>query len=100
MKKIKLPYIVLTASLLIALLTWKSYGETEQNPPSTTSSKWRYTVLRYSLRSGASPQGEIAELNNLGKQGWELVSYASETAPVSPTKTGTVHVFYFKRPVP
>ena len=80
-------YLVLAVIVLLGLVGWTSYGQ-KQNQSRTT---WEYISVNgndYQRFKGD------ATLNELGTQGWELVSVATYS-PGDGAQSGTV--FYFKR---
>ncbi len=54
----------------------------------------RYGSAQEAERAGADAGGAVAELNTMGKRGWELVSFAPIASP-----TRDCYVATFKRPL-
>ena len=88
-------FILLTFITLVGTLTWKSYANND--PKQVPSQKWEYRIveLELTLKPGSR---DINMLNEVGKQGWELVEVTSLNRLDRYRKTNLFQVFYFKRP--
>lgn len=75
-------YLVLTVIVLLSVLGWTGYGQKR----STRRPSWEYLTVS----TGEAKYRELAGLNELGTQGWELVSVGTTD------NSGNVPL-YFKR---
>jgi hypothetical protein len=69
-------FLMLAAIALIVLGGWSGYGQKQQSPSRTV---WEYKIVN---------ESEKVSLNEMGAQGWELVTVAMG---------GAEEVYYFKR---
>lgn len=79
----------------------QAHAQAEEKEPNWAGQKWEYKVLRIDdsrpaeagRRTSSRDGGAEEKLNELGKQGWELVSIRIDAAAAR-----TAPIFYFKRP--
>lgn len=81
--------------LFCAVVTMQGWAQDRSRPVSVTSGKgWQHLALTNTI--GATNERDLAKnINNLGKDGWELVSVGHITQSGTTTET----IFYFKKPL-
>ena len=82
--------ILLCSVIAMQVLAQDRSGE--QVKPS--AARWQHLALTNVIEK--TPQNELAsKINNLGREGWELVSVGN----ITESGTTTKNVFYFKKPL-
>src|SRR5215475_5302407 len=95
--KVRASLVVITGVIsLLLLIGWASHGQEKTTPKAT----WEYKLV---TGGGVGPfEADRTEkmLNDLGAQGWELVSaqpYSQQFVTNQGSKTVTRYDYYFKR---
>ncbi len=82
---------ILLAAVLGAALISRSVAQTDDSKPAAARS-WQHLAL---MQKNSGPESELgAQINRLGREGWELVC----VTPFVEDGTTMRTVYYFKRP--
>ena len=83
--------LIILVSTTVAIY---AFAEDRKNEAKPSPTAWQHLALTNVI--GETPKSELAaNINKLGREGWELVSVDSLAESGSTTKT----VFYFKKPL-
>ena len=66
----------------------------ETDAPSAETIRWQHLALTHDAKQGTTDQPLGRQINQLGRDGWELVDVETVTQDGTTTKT----VYFFKRP--
>src|SRR3954469_8724319 len=86
-------FAVLVAVVLVCFIAWSGYAQTQKN--NSVRQNWEYKVS--TIFAGSAEQ-TIGQMNQLGADGWELVSVEMVNQQIDSGLVRATYVYHFKCP--